>query len=121
MALNMGQLLRLRGMIESAATSVDATGDAAAALTESYARLRHQVGAVMTDSSADLAEFEAAFPRIDVVELDQYEDPRDMAMRGMKYAPQAKRAQVLLGQLAGWVTGLIQELEYEQRSRHDPD
>ena len=121
MALNIGQLLRLRGMIESASTSVEATGDGATALTESYVRLRDRVRAVMEDSSGDLAEFDAAFPEIETVELEDHEHPREMAMRGMKYAPHAKRAQALLGQLAGWVTGLIQELEYEQRSRHGSD
>lgn len=121
MALNMGQLLRLRGMIESASTSVEATGDGAAALTESYIRLRGRVRAVMEESSSDLAEFDAAFPEIELVEVGDQEHPRQMAMRSMKYAPHAKRARALLGQLAGWVTGLIQELEYEQRSRHDSD
>jgi len=121
MAMDMGQLLRLRGMIESAATSVEATGDGAAALTESYVRLRSRVRAAMEDSSGDLAEFDAAFPEIEIVDVKDQEHPREMAMRGMKYAPHAKRAQALLGQLAGWVSGLIQELEYEQRSRHDSD
>jgi uncharacterized protein with von Willebrand factor type A (vWA) domain len=121
MALDMGQLLRLRGMIEGASTSVEATGDGAAALTESYARLRSRVRAVMEDSTGDLDEFDAAFPEIEVVAIADREHPREMAMRGMKYAPQAKRAQALLKQLAGWVTGLIQELEYEQRSRYDSD
>src|SRR4051794_1724438 len=112
MALNMGQLLRLRGMIESASTSVEATGDGAPALTESYVRLRARVREVMADSSADLAEFDAAFPEIEMVQVEEHEHPRNMAMRAMKYAPHAKRAQALLGQLAGWVNGLIQELEY---------
>jgi hypothetical protein len=121
MALDMGQLLRLRGMIERASTSVEATGDGAAALTESYVRLRGRVRAVMEDSSGELAEFDAAFPEIETVAIEDREHPRNMAMRAMKYAPQAKRAQALLGQLAGWVTGLVQELEYEQRSRYESD
>lgn len=121
MALDMGQLLRLRGMIQSASSSVEATGDGAAALTESYVRLRSLVRDVMEDSSGDLAEFDAAFPEIEAVTVEDREHPREMAMRPMKYAPHAKRAQALLGQLAGWVTGLIQELEHEQRSRHGSD
>lgn len=121
MALDMGKLLRLRGMIESATASIEATGDGAAALTESYVRLRGRVRAVMEDSSVDLAEFDAAFPEIEIVEVHDQEHPRQMAMRGMKYAPHAKRAQALLGQLGGWVTGLIQELEFEQRARHESD
>lgn len=117
MPLDMGQLLRLRGMIESAAGSVEATGDGAAALTESYDRLRSRVRAAMEDSKVDLAEFDDAFPEIEVVEIADHEHPREMGMRGMKYAPHAAKAKALLGQLAGWVSGLIQELEYEQRSR----
>jgi hypothetical protein len=116
MPLNLGQLLRLRGMIESAANSVEPTGDGAAALTESYERLRGRVRVVMEESEVDLAEFDQAFPEITVVQIVENEHPRHMGMRDMRYAPHAAKAKALLGQLAGWVTGLIQELEFEQRS-----
>ena len=69
----------------------------------------------MESSSASLDEFDAAFPEIDVIEIPANEHPRNIGMRAMKYAPHAKRAQALLAQLAGWVSGLIEELEYEQR------
>jgi hypothetical protein len=103
-------------MIQSAANSIEPNGDSAAALTESYDRLRSRVRAVMEGSKVDLAEFDDAFPSMEVVQIAENEHPRQMAMRDMKYGPHAAKAKVLLGQLAGWVTGLIEELEYEQRS-----
>jgi hypothetical protein len=119
MPLNVGQLLRLRGMIESAAASVEPDGDGAAALTQSYLRLRGMVRDLVDDSSATLAEFDAAFPEIEPVELNSHEHPRQMGMRGMRYAPHARQAKALLGQLAGWVSGLISELEYRHQARSD--
>jgi uncharacterized protein with von Willebrand factor type A (vWA) domain len=119
MSLDLGKLLRLREMIRSASTSVDADGDGAAALTQSYARLRASVRDVVIDSNADPGEFDAAFPEIDVVELPDRQHPRKMAMRKMEYAPHAKRAQALLGQLAGWVNGLIEEMKIRQDQTTD--
>lgn len=119
MPLDLGQLLRLRGMIQSAADSIEPDGDGAAALTESYARLRSRVRDLVEVSSAELKEFDAAFPVLDVIEVPDREHPRKMAMRGMEHAPHAKRAKLLLGQLAGWVTGLIEELQLEQA--HPPE
>jgi hypothetical protein len=107
-------------MITSAAGAVNAPdGDSAAALTQSYARLRERVRELMASSGDTLSEFDAAFPEIEVVDLSATAHPRQAALRSMQYAPQAKQAQVLLGQLAGWVTGLIEELEYEQRHPRD--
>jgi hypothetical protein len=57
---------------------------------------------------------------LDVIEVPDREQPRQMAMRGMQYAPHAKRAKLLLGQLAGWVTGLIEELQHEQAHPPEP-
>ena len=118
MPLALGQLLRLRGMIESAAISVEPDGDGAAALTSGYLRLRSMVRELVAESSATLEEFDTAFPEIEPVEIDSHEHPRLMAQRGIRYAPHARQARALLGQLAGWVSGLIAELEYEQRSGH---
>lgn len=115
MPLAMGQLLRLRGMIESTATSVEPDGDGAAALTQGYARLRGMTRALVDESSATLEEFDTAFPEIEVIQISAREHPREMGMRPVRYAPHAKRARALLGELAGWVNGLIAEIEYEQR------
>src|SRR4051794_22092337 len=104
MPLNLGQLLRLRGMIASAAASVAPYGDGAAALTQGYMRLRGMVRNLVGESSATLQEFDTAFPEIEVIEIDPYEHPRQMGMRPMQYAPHARRAKALLGQLAGWVS-----------------
>jgi hypothetical protein len=103
-------------MIDSAASSVQPDGDGAAALTQSYLRLRGMVRDLVEESSATLDEFDRAFPEIEGVEVTTDEHPRNMAMRPMKYAPHAREAKALLGQLAGWVSGLIEELEYEQRT-----
>jgi hypothetical protein len=116
MPLDLGQLLRLRGMIESAATSVEPDGDGASALTQSYMRLRGLVSQLVEESGATHEEFNAAFPEIEEIKIEGHQHPREMAMRPMKYAPQAREAKALLGQLAGWVSGLIDELEHEHRS-----
>ena len=118
MPLDLGQLLRLRGMIDSAATSVEPDGDGASALTQSYLRLRGLVSDLVEESSATRDEFDSAFPKIDPVKIEGRQHPREIAMRSMRYAPQAREAKALLGQLAGWVSGLIDELEHEQRSGH---
>ena len=115
MPLAMGQLLRLRGMIESTATSVAPDGDGAAALTQGYARLRGMTRALVGESSATLDEFDTAFPEIEVIQIPPYEHPRQIGMRTLKYAPHAKQARALLGELTGWVNGLIAEIEFEQR------
>jgi predicted nucleotide-binding protein len=73
---------------------------------------------LVAESSATLEEFDTAFPEIEPAEIDSHEHPRLMAQRGIRYAPHARQARALLGQLAGWVSGLIAELEYEQRSGH---
>jgi hypothetical protein len=119
MPLAMGQLLRLRGMIESTATSVEPDGNGAAALTQGYLRLRGMTRALVEESSATLDEFDTAFPDIEAIEIEAHESPRDMGMRPMRYAPHAKQARALLGELSGWVSGLIAEIEYEQQQRRD--
>src|SRR5437763_1949626 len=120
MSLTIGQLLRLRGMIESAATSVPGDGDGAAALTQSYLRLRGMVRNLVGESSATLEEFDSAFPEIEPIQIPGREHPRNMAKRAMQYAPHAREAKALLGQLAGWVSGLIDELELESERAEQP-
>lgn len=66
---------------------------------------------LVEESSATLEEFDTAFPEIEPVEIETHEHPREMAMRPMKYAPHARGAP-----RAAQVSGLIAELEYEQRS-----
>ena len=103
-------------MIDSCCKPVEPDGDGAAALTQSYLRLRGMVRDLVEESSATLDEFDRAFPEIEGVAVETDQHPRTMAMRPMKYAPHAREAKALLGQLAGWVSGLIEELEYEQRT-----
>jgi hypothetical protein len=54
---------------------------------------------LVEESSATLEEFDTAFPEIEPVEIETHEHPREMAMRPMKYAPHARQAKALLGQL----------------------
>lgn len=115
--LDLGELLRLRGMIESAASSVEADGNGAPALTESYSRLRGLTRDYVEAYGLNIDEFDPAFPEVEVVEYPEHEHPRRLAARDRTYAPRAKQAQALLGQLGGWVSGLIEELTLEQRMR----
>jgi hypothetical protein len=70
----------------------------------------------MASSDETLAEFDGSFPEIGVIEVDPHPHPREAALRAIKFAPHSRQAQALLGQLEGWVTGLIEEFEYEQRN-----
>lgn len=94
-------------MIERAANATEADGDGAAAFTQSYMRLRGMVRDLVGSSSATLDEFDRAFPAIEVVAIASEVHPR---------TPHARNARLLLGQLGGWVSGLIAEIEYEQGS-----
>jgi hypothetical protein len=99
--LDLGELLRLRGMVESAATSVPADGEGAPALIESYTRLRGLVRDYVEAYDLNIDEFDPAFPEIDAIDRTQYEHPRHTMTRKHTYAPQAKQALALLGQLGG--------------------
>jgi hypothetical protein len=109
----LGQLLRLREMIRSAASSIEPDGDGAAALTDGYMRLRGMVRDLVDGSSATVQEFDTAFPEIETVQIEPHEHPRNMGLRATRFAPHARQAKALLGQLEGWVSGLIAEFEYE--------
>lgn len=115
MEIDVGRLLRLRAMTQSAAESVEADGNGAAALTQGYGRLRRMVRDTVEGSGASLDEFDEAFPDLPVVEHTGHEDIREVAMRETIYAPQAREARALLGQLAGWITGILEEQEYRRR------
>jgi hypothetical protein len=114
--LDLGRLLRLKGMVEAAASSVEQPdGSAAPALTGSYMRTRAEISSLLGGSGLE-QEFANAFPEIEVVE-GGHRHPRDAAAAGITDAPAARSAQVLLGQLAGWLDGLIAERTLDQRLR----
>jgi hypothetical protein len=111
--LDLGKLLRLKGMVESAASAVDpAQPESAHAITDSYQRLRAQVGELVGGSDLE-GEFTASFPEIDVARFE----PRrgSLIAEGAAALNAAQRARVLLGQLAGWLEGLIVERTLQQR------
>jgi hypothetical protein len=112
MALDLGQLLRYKGMVEAASTAVDADGAAAHALSESYMRLREQLANVLEGDLSD--EFNAVFPEIEIPAPVQVH-PGAAARAAIAQTPAARRAQVLLTQLAGWLDGLIAEQTLDQR------
>ena len=111
--VELPRLLRLRSMIESAASAVPDDGASAHALTESYARTRNEVRRLIADTQL-VSEFDAAFPEIEVVEVTS-RDPWAVAQSGLVNEPAARRAKLLLGQLAGWVGGLIDEQTLDRR------
>jgi hypothetical protein len=111
--IDLGRLLRLKEMIDSAGDAVPADGASAPALTKSYARLREQIGGLVTGTPlAD--EFVQAFPEIEVVAAPQAH-PRSAARAALVNESAAREARALLGQMAGWVGGLIAEQTLERR------
>jgi hypothetical protein len=101
-------------MVESAAAG-EANGYSAPAFTQSYVRLRGQVAQLVTGTSLE-EEFAGAFPEIEQVEIPKgRNDPAVLSMQKSALAPQAHRAQALIGQLGGWLTGLIDEQTLQQR------
>jgi hypothetical protein len=113
--VDLGKLLRLKGMIDSAASAVEADAASAPALTESYQRLREQVEKTLSGSDL-LAEFQASFPELPTVEGPTgSEHPREVVSRARVAESAARKARALLGQLAGWVDGMIAERTLEKR------
>jgi len=68
-------------------------------------RLREQVGNVLAGDLSD--EFNATFPSIDLVQPPTSPQPHATAAWRVTAEPAARRARALLGQLAGWIDGLI--------------
>ena len=107
--LDLGRLLRLKGMIESAASTVDPAVASAPALTESYSRMRAQVFELVNGSELS-NEFSAAFPKMNPVSTPSGSGhPSNMVRQIRTAEAEAQKARTLLGQLAGWLTGLIEE------------
>lgn len=111
--LNLGQLLRLRGVVEAATESVSIDGAAAPALTEGYGRVRALVRGSLDGYRELIAEFEELFPEIDLAEVQSHPVAVDRARRAL--AAEANRAKALLDQLGGWLQGAIDELTLDQK------
>jgi hypothetical protein len=98
-------------MVE-AATKIEADASSAAALTESYNRVRSEVEEfvsgtpVAEEFGRTFSELEAPAERL---------RPNPMVMATLKEAAQS--ATVQLGQLGGWLDGFIQEQTLHERLR----
>src|SRR4051794_17718850 len=103
MAIELGKLIRLKGIAESAAKIPPTDGTAAPGLVNSYRRLRLQIREGLEEELQE--EFETNFPEIAEVPAVGHH-PRDAAVYAMRYAPAAAEAAALLTQLAGWLDGL---------------
>jgi hypothetical protein len=102
-------------MIDAAAASVSPDASAAHALTESYVRLRREVSELAQELGLG-EEFAAVFPEVAVAEPPTASLAGNLGRQfNLDLQAEAKRASTLLGQLAGWVQGLIDEQTFEQR------
>lgn len=113
--LDLGRLLRLKSMAESAAPSVEPDGYSAPALTGSYARLRAEIARMLEGSGLE-QEFANAFPEITVIK-----HARNTPRVATRDASAAREVRILLGQLGGWLEGLIAERTLEQRLRYEAE
>lgn len=89
MAIDVGRLKRLKGMMEASAASEPNPG-----LVHSYARVRNE----MIDALGDMhqAELERLFPE-------------GLASEGRPLGVQSKEVQTHFAQMAGWLGGIIKE------------
>jgi hypothetical protein len=101
---DVGKLVRLKASAEAAAQS-DVRSESAAALTQSYQRLREQMVAYLGERPEG-AEFVALFPVNLVGEVPPNQDggTRLAASTGSRLA---EHASLLLRQMGGWIGGLL--------------
>lgn len=113
--LDLGRLLRAKNMVDSAAASVKPDAAAARGLTESYARLRAEILDLAAGSEYE-SEAARLFPEVGIAEPP---NARLAGVSGRQFnvnlESEAKRAVALLGQLGGWLQGLIDEQLLERR------
>jgi hypothetical protein len=117
--LDLGRLLRVRGMV-TGASQVEATHDASIALVRSYTGLRAELLRILEpETLGDLHdEFERLFPEMD--------EPLPWhTLRGqqglVELAAAASEARINLQKLQGWIQGLIDELTLDQRMRMEAE
>lgn len=102
--MDVGVLLRLKGMCEAALDApTKATGQAVAA---SYVRIRAEVGEAIGGEHTE--------------ELDRL-FPKELETAGRPWGIQAEEAKTLFGQLAGWISGLIEEQLLDRRIRAEAE
>jgi hypothetical protein len=108
-------------MVAAANNSLEPSPASAHALTHGYLNLRTQILDAVRGSSLE-AEFILSFPEFTPA------DPPDMRAAGNLGRQQhadidafGRRAKMLLGQLAGWLQGLIDEQTLEQRLKFEAE
>src|SRR3546814_20247392 len=106
---DVGRFMRLRGAIKAALESVPVDHSSAyEALAAAYSRLREQVSELVGSGYPD---FDDLFPDSVSTAGATGNISRD-PMILFKQQEVASAARTLLGQLAGWMDGLIQEAQY---------
>jgi hypothetical protein len=103
--MDVGLLLRLKGVIE--ASAAQPTGRPGQAHAEAWPRVRAQVAEAVGDEAL-LREMDALFPAT-------------LASSGRPWGVQGDEAIVLMNQLGGWIGGLIEEALLEQRIRAEAE
>ena len=98
--MDVAQLLRVKGLVESSLEVPDASRPWQAH-AEAYPRVRAQVVSAVAGQGLE-EELDALFPH-------------ELSSKGQPWAKQGAEAAVLLRQLAGWVGGAIEAAVLEQR------
>ena len=110
MTIDVGRFLRLRGAIIStlAAVPVDQAAMSGEALPTSYNRLRGEAIDIIPAKARD--EFERLFPEDPLTPRRRTGGPNYQ----METANRANEARAILGTLAGWLGGFIDEARMKQ-------
>lgn len=118
---DLGRLLRLQGMIESAAKANEPTVMGAPALTEAYKRVRAQVADLVEGTDLE-EEFQRSFPTVPAIPSPpDTPRPRDLARHANTAEVEGRKAQTLLGQMQGWIGGIVREMTMEEQMRLDAE
>jgi hypothetical protein len=96
---DLGRLLRFKGTVEAAASSVEPNAYGTLALVAAYGRLRPEALLVIPEDLRD--EFVRLFP--------------ESAGHPGGTSDEARHAKLLLDQMAGWIGGIIEEALIERR------
>ena len=106
MALEVGKVRRLRGMVASAIPSEKLDGTHAPALTSTYAALRQQIADSLDSPLQE--EFADFFPELPVI-APPSGNTRDIGLFPMRYASAAHGAATKIRLMEGWLDALISE------------
>lgn len=99
--MDVEQLLRLRGTVEGSAATDPRTGGQG--LVASYPRIRVEVASAI-DGGEKAAEFDRLFPTT-------------LSTHGQPWIPQAEEVKLILGEMAGWLDGVVNGAAFDRRIR----